>query len=141
MENGKQESENFKGIWIPKDVWFDERLNLISKIYLSLYKQYFNNEQKTDLIILKVISDNTLNNAKKILKKYNLLEEIIDSEMAKNRVLLNKGQGKSCEWCGCRTYALQKHHYPIPKHKNGKETVLICPNCHYEYHLIVKDKE
>lgn len=131
----------FKGIWIPKEIWLDKRLNINAKYYLSIYKQCFNNEEETDLIMLEVVSINTINSIKKMLEKYNLLKKITNSEEAKNIVLKNKGQGKSCEWCGAKTYALQRHHYPIPKHKGGKETVLICPNCHYEYHSIIKDEE
>ena len=43
-----------------------------------------------------------------------------------------------CEWCGCFTGFLHNHHYPIPKSKGGEETVSICPNCHSEFHLLVR---
>lgn len=41
-----------------------------------------------------------------------------------------------CPCCNCRTFVLHEHHYPIPKHLGGKETILLCPNCHYEYHYL-----
>lgn len=32
MEN---QIRDFKGIWIPKEIWFDERLNILDKVILS----------------------------------------------------------------------------------------------------------
>ncbi len=64
-------------------------------------------------------------------------EEIaFDYEDIKNAVLSSKGTGeKTCEWCGCKTSVLNKHHYPVPKRDGGTETVNICSNCHNEFHL------
>lgn len=61
-------------------------------------------------------------------------------EDIKESVLENKGKGeKTCEWCGCKTTVLHKHHYPIPKRQGGKETVNICSNCHHEFHVREND--
>lgn len=76
---------------------------------------------------------------KSLLEK-GLLCMIANHEQAKNLVINRKGQGTKCEWCGYKTFALQEHHYPIPKSKGGTQTVLICPNCHCEYHLILNSK-
>lgn len=46
-----------------------------------------------------------------------------------------RGKATKCEWCGRKTTAIQKHHYPIPKRLGGTETVNICPTCHCENHL------
>jgi hypothetical protein len=43
-----------------------------------------------------------------------------------------------CEWCGCFTGYLHNHHYPIPRKQGGEETVSICPNCHSEFHYLVR---
>lgn len=132
---------DFKGVWIPKEVWLDERLGLIDKYYLSIYRQCGNNEAETDKMMKQIASTSTICGIKYRLKALKFIKEITDYEEAKNLVLKRKGQGNRCEWCGNKTYALQEHHFPIPKSKGGKETVLICPNCHYEYHAILKDKE
>ena len=56
-------------------------------------------------------------------------------EAIKQELLSEKEDGgKICEWCGCKTTVLHKHHYPIPKRDGGKETVNICSNCHMEFH-------
>lgn len=135
------ESErDFKGVWISKDVWLDTRLNLTEKYYLAIYNQCEGIEGKADRIMEQIASKTTINTVKKSLKKLNLISSITDYEQAKKIVLQSKGQGEECEWCGERTYAIQRHHYPIPKSKGGDKTVGICPNCHSLYHLILKEK-
>ena len=134
-----EQGRDFKGVWIPKTVWFDERLALNEKFYLAIYNQCNNLESIADKMMETIVSKTTICAIKHTLRKRELIETITSPEMAKQRVLKIKGSGDRCEWCGCKTYALEKHHYPIPKHKGGTETVLICPTCHREYHLIFKD--
>jgi uncharacterized phage protein (TIGR02220 family) len=56
-------------------------------------------------------------------------------EQIKSDILDAKGDGrKTCQWCGCKTTILHKHHFPIPKRLGGKEVVYICSNCHSEFH-------
>ena len=56
-------------------------------------------------------------------------------ESIKTTVLQQKGEGeKICEWCGCSTTILHKHHFPIPKRLGGTDVVSICSNCHSEFH-------
>lgn len=131
--------EDFRGIWLPKSILVDERLSLIDKYYLSIYKQFNCNEVETDEMMRQIASRTTICATKKRLKKLNLIKAITNYEEAKNLVMKRKGQGNKCEWCGSKTFALQEHHYPIPKSKGGTKTVSICPTCHYEYHLIIKD--
>lgn len=133
-----EQQREFKGVWIPKEIWLDERLNLQEKFYLSIYKE-IQNEILTDKLMLVNISKSTLLKVKKGLYKKQLLRKITTAKEAKEVVLSNKNKGIKCDWCGCKTNAIQKHHYPIPKSKGGIATVNICPNCHYEYHLIIKD--
>lgn len=58
-------------------------------------------------------------------------------EMLKLKDLKGKGIGNSvCPCCNCRTLTLHNHHYPIPRHLNGTETIPLCPSCHYEYHYL-----
>ncbi len=59
------------------------------------------------------------------------------------RILKNKSPqqlkegNEECIWCGGITLSLQSHHYPIPSRLGGTDTVLICANCHCEYHTLV----
>ena len=131
---------DFKGLWIPKEVWLDTRLSVNEKFYLAMYLQFSKNEIKADRMMAQVASKPTICSIKKTLRELGLMDMITDCEQAKELVLQRKGQGDSCEWCGTKTFALQEHHYPIPRYKGGKETVRICPNCHSEYHLILKDE-
>lgn len=131
---------DFKGVWIPKEVWLDTRLSLNEKFYFALYLQFQKNENITDRIMLQIATKTTICSVKKSLKELGLIDIITDHKQAKELVLKRKGQGEECEWCGLYTFAIQEHHYPIPKSKGGKETVRICPNCHSEYHLILKDR-
>lgn len=41
-----------------------------------------------------------------------------------------------CKWCNSEVYVLHDHHFPIPEHEGGTETVAICPNCHQDYHYL-----
>lgn len=129
---------DFKSVWIPKEIWLDSNLTLNEKYYLSFYEQ-LQNERLADEFMLTMISKTTLIKIKNRLIKKELLKKTTSPIEAKEIVLSNKNKGAVCEWCGCKTNAIQKHHFPIPKSKGGKDTVNICPNCHYEYHLIIKD--
>ena len=56
-------------------------------------------------------------------------------ENIKNKILNDKeNNNQICEWCGCKTSVLHKHHFPIPKRYGGKDIVNICSNCHNEFH-------
>lgn len=48
------------------------------------------------------------------------------------------GCSSACQWCLGSTVVLHNHHYPIPRARGGRQTVLICPNCHYEYHSLIR---
>lgn len=48
------------------------------------------------------------------------------------------GASSVCEWCKGTTFAIQEHHYPASKAQGGSQVVLICANCHYEFHQIEK---
>ena len=134
-------ARDFKGVWIPREIWLDSKLILVEKFYLSIYQQFNENMVETDMEMRKNFSVSTICSIKKSLIKKGLIKKVKDSEYAKSLVIERKGQGKKCEWCGHTTFALQQHHFPIPKSKGGTQTVLICPNCHYEYHLIIKNME
>lgn len=41
-----------------------------------------------------------------------------------------------CNWCNGRTLKLQAHHFPIAEKDGGTDTVTICANCHFEYHIL-----
>lgn len=133
------EKRDFKGVWIPKEIWLDRNLSVYEKFYISVYLD-IGQEKIADEQMKGLVSQGTLSKIKKSLYEKRLLKKITTPQDAKKIVVNNKGNGFECEWCGCKTTAIQKHHYPIPKSKGGTETVNICPNCHYEYHLILKDK-
>ena len=42
-----------------------------------------------------------------------------------------------CHWCNGETWALQEHHFPKTKAEGGLETVMLCANCHVEYHWLI----
>lgn len=129
-----------KDIYMPLCILHDKRLNPKEKFYLAMYYQYGDNEYFADEEMKEMnISKLTILRIKRKLKEIGLIATITDYEMAKKIVLEQKGTGGKCQWCGTKTKALQKHHFPIPASKGGKDTVLICPNCHYEYHKIIKD--
>lgn len=60
-------------------------------------------------------------------------QEILSIIQSKKAQSLPMGNGM-CDWCLGTTVRLHSHHYPIKRCDGGKETVNICPNCHYEYH-------
>jgi len=47
---------------------------------------------------------------------------------------------KTCEWCKGQTVILHEHHYPVHKADGGADVVSVCPNCHYEYHSLQRQK-
>jgi len=73
------------------------------------------------------------------------LKEIVLTNLQKYKILSSKkmvglGVGnKTCEWCGCKTTILNKHHYPLTRIEKGTKTVNICPNCHYEFHHLTTE--
>lgn len=136
-----ENQRDFKGVWIPKTVWLDSRLSPNEKCYLAVYLQCDGIESEADKLMRQVVTKTTVCAIKKKLRKLQLISVVTSSEQAKSLVLARKGLGQECEWCGTRTVALQEHHYPIPQHKGGTETVLICQNCHYEFHLLLKGEE
>lgn len=133
-------SPDFDLLFIPLGIIHDKRLTTKEKIYLTMYYQYGNNDFFADKEFREMCSKQTLCTIKNKLKRLNLIKITTNYEEAKKLVLEQKGRGDICEWCGCKTNAIQKHHYPIPEAKGGKKTVNICPNCHYEYHKILKYK-
>ena len=81
-----EQQREFKGVWIPKEIWLDERLNLQEKFYLSIYKE-IQNEILTDKLMLVNISKSTLLKVKKGLYKKQLLRKITTAKEAKEVVL------------------------------------------------------
>ena len=130
---------DFKGIWIPKEVWVNPWLNPKEKIYMGIYLST-NSVSETDKIMLEQCSHATIAKIKDSLERYGMLTFPETPEEAKAKTIELKGKGGECEWCGERNYILQEHHYPIPRFKGGTEVVRICPNCHATYHHIFKEQ-
>ena len=133
----------------PIKVYADEcypyRLTASEKLYLGLYDSANGDITKVDIVMSNVVSKTTLNKIKSNLSSLHLIDlshnKFISSEDAKEFTINNSHSGKICEWCGKESYVLQKHHYPIPHSKGGKDVVNICPNCHYTYHTVMEDYE
>jgi hypothetical protein len=71
------------------------------------------------------------------IKKRKLTPEEKKSILTRNEANKESGVGTAvCSWCKCKTYSLHKHHYPTPRECGGKDIVLICPNCHCNFHAI-----
>jgi hypothetical protein len=127
-----------KGLYIPPEIFGDDRLNANQKIYMAYYIALEKNILATDKIMEKSLSSRTILSIKNYLEKIGLIEPVVDYKKAKDLVLERKGIGFSCEWCGTRTCAIVEHHFPIPKKDGGTEVVKICPNCHMEFHMTLK---
>ena len=96
------------------------------------------------------VSDDTIY---RLLKRTNGLNGMIDVTDGlpyedAGRILMQKTpQGfthnvpglRKCAWCRGKTLILHAHHYPVQKQHGGAETVDICPNCHTEFHSLIRD--
>lgn len=92
--------------------------------------------------MLGVYSVRKIKKAVRLLVKQDALIKTDFSRKEIIRRLKNKtpqelvSSSRICKWCGCRTFRLQKHHYPIAAKDGGSATVSICANCHDEYHYL-----
>lgn len=123
--------------WAFKNINGYDNLNDTVKKIVSLFSNdndiHNDNDNENE-----VSSSVRLTNRPRIVDNTQMTElEAIDSyEALKNEIMENKDQGdKVCEWCGCKTTVLHRHHYPVPKRMGGTETVQICSNCHHEFHI------
>jgi hypothetical protein len=90
----------------------------------------------------RILSTRRIKIELKVLEELNLIsmnyltpEEIVT--ILRGKKLDRKGIGtKKCNWCGCNSFRLHSHHYPISKAEGGKEVIDICSNCHLEYHYL-----
>lgn len=131
---------NNKDLQISSDILHDRKLSSKQKYYLAMFRAW--GEKEADSEYLVTYTKFSLANTKKALKNkcYIIYKKLNEIEL-KQLVLENKNTGGVCEWCGCKTSALQKHHYPIARKDGGKEVANICPNCHYEYHLFERENK
>jgi transposase-like protein len=63
------------------------------------------------------------------------LSDVIDGQelwMPTDGMILREDEKPKCSKCGYDGVALDKHH--IHGRKNSDETVILCANCHREYH-------
>ena len=117
--------------------------SLLSFIYDSLIKADNLNQsvQKILPVIKENVNDNDNDNDndnERIVHESSTNRQNVADEpyqQIKDAVLGEKEKAdKVCEWCGCKTTVLHRHHYPIPKRLGGTKTVNICSNCHAEFH-------
>ena len=107
-------------------------------IYLSMVDIW--GEHEADFLCSQLFPEGSLKRSKRKLRSIGLLKRI-EKHSAEELKALNirlSHKGRTCEWCGRESYLLHAHHYPIPKHEGGTETVKICPNCHCTYHSLYK---
>ena len=109
-----------------------ERLNETVKNIIAEY------EEKNGVLSYSNEKNNDNENENENEVSSPIRERIVDEsqfEQIKSDILDGKEEGqKTCQWCGCKTTILHKHHFPIPKRLGGKEVVHICSNCHSEFH-------
>lgn len=119
--------------------YYKANISTNEKIYLAILENCNFDFRKADTVMLDMISRPRLNSIKKHLAELNFIKlpHTTSAEEGKKITIKNSHKGFVCEWCGNQCYVLQKHHYPIPQSKGGKDTVNICPNCHYTYHYIM----
>lgn len=136
-------NRDFKGVWIPKDILHNTNLNITEKCYLALYQQYDRDTVYVENIMQINISKASVLRVRNKLQCLNLINTPYTSNAkeAKKIVIDNIGKGEVCDWCGNKNLILHTHHYPIPKSKNGTNTVKICPNCHTNFHYIFRGEQ
>jgi len=114
-------------------------------IKAALVYAYIEKENKEGNLVYSLkdifeLSYKQLTRIKKVLLENNLIIISKITPTEKRQLLKENNYGKGngehyCTWCGYKSFVLHEHHYPIPKHKGGTDTVSICPNCHYQYHI------
>lgn len=87
---------------------------------------------------LNFFSISTIQRTLTNLEKQGLIEDISlsDPYEIKRKVISAEEDKNMCGWCKAKSITLHEHHFPIPRKDGGKETVKICPNCHYGYHYL-----
>lgn len=115
----------------------DKTLSVNDMFYLTELRLF--GEEHADKMMLRIISNRTLRRLKNSLVERGKMPKPkeITPEEAKELTIQLSHKGNKCEWCGQECYTLHKHHYPIPAHKGGTETVNICPNCHQTFHSLM----
>ncbi len=94
------------------------------------------------IALLNVYSTRKIKKSLKALEKLGVLIRTGFSQKEIVRRLRNKtpqdltSASRHCEWCGCKTFRLQNHHYPITAKDKGTSSVYLCANCHDEYHFL-----
>jgi hypothetical protein len=73
---------DFKGVWIPKFIWLDEKLSLMDKYYLSVYHQCDCLASEADEMMLQIASKSTILASKKKLVELGRISLVADPEQA-----------------------------------------------------------
>ena len=110
-------------------------------IYLSSYYTNYKNVKKADEYMKNIVSNQTLITIKNKLVKigYIKIKEKTPEEL-KNETIKLSHKGAKCEWCKKPCYVLEEHHFPISAKNGGDKVVRICPNCHYTFHKLEKER-
>lgn len=135
MDQKKIEKYNTDLI-MPLDVLRNKELNADEKIFLATYYMA-NNDIKEAERYMYDYTENQLRRIKKSLTELGYIKKVYYTpDELKEKTIRLSHTGDVCEWCGCYSYVLQKHHFPIPAKDGGTEVVNICPNCHYTFHSL-----
>ena len=135
--------EEFEGLYISEEIWFDKNLSLTEKCVLAANKQGILFRDNAEGGKFLGVSVQRYCEIKRSLKRKGYsIEELSEEPNEVVKKLKDKTIVKeyTCEWCKEKTAVLQEHHYPIPRAKGGEEKVYICPNCHYTFHKLVGNK-
>lgn len=126
--------------------------NAISATIIGIYHQDYLGKRKLSSFTIDEIYHSLGGCVKQILIKTKLdslcsngwiKKSRLSPIEAKNLVCQKQPQSFSlgtltCQWCQAQTLILDNHHYPILKSKGGQEIVKICPNCHQEFHQLLR---
>lgn len=120
---------------------FNEKLTPNETLYIAAYYSHHKNIKKADEYIKNIVSNQTLITIKNKLVKlgYIKIEEKTPEEL-KNETIKLSHKGAKCEWCKKPCYIIEEHHFPISAKDGGDKVVRICPNCHYTFHKLEKEK-
>lgn len=136
-----EENELYKvDLIIPLSILRDKNLNADERIFLATYYMANKDIRETEKYMFDY-TENQLRRIKKTLKELGYIKPVEHTpEELKQKTIEISNTDKVCEWCGNKSYVLQKHHFPIPAKDGGTETVNICPNCHYTFHYLQDTK-
>lgn len=124
-------NRDFKGIWIPREIWeIFKRQSILERLL-----NYYFLDSALDISDWKILVEKGFAEERK-----NPPEHIANFLKTKKPQIINLEESRlpRCSWCGSQTFRLQHHHYPIPRSEGGLDIIPICASCHDEYHFLLE---